>query len=87
VVVGYAVQKKVTVTGAVATVKGADLEKSPTVNLSNSLVGRLPGVIAINRSGEPGYDGSTIQVRGTNTIGNSSALIVIDGVPDRTGGL
>ncbi len=87
VVVGYAVQKKVTVTGAVASVKGADLEKSPTVNLSNSLVGRLPGVIAINRSGEPGYDGSTIQIRGTNTIGNSSALIVIDGVPDRTGGL
>jgi len=41
VVVGYGTQKKVTVTGAVATVKGSELEKSPTVNLSNSLVGRL----------------------------------------------
>lgn len=87
VVVGYAVQKKVTVTGSVATVKGSELDKSPTVNLSNSLVGRLPGIIAIQRSGEPGYDGSVIQIRGTNTIGNSGALIVIDGVPDRSGGL
>ena len=87
VVVGYATQKKVTVTGAVATVKGAELQKSPTVNLSNSLAGRLPGIIAIQASGEPGYDGSTIQVRGTNTIGNSGAMVVIDGIPDRAGGL
>lgn len=87
VVVGYATQKKVTVTGAVASVQGKDLEKSPNVNLSNSLAGRLPGITAINSSGEPGYDGSTIRVRGTNTLGNSSALIVIDGVPERAGGL
>ncbi|GEO10433.1 SusC/RagA family TonB-linked outer membrane protein [Segetibacter aerophilus] len=87
VVVGYGTQKKVTVTGSVATVKGTELEKSPTVNLSNSLAGRLPGVTAINSGGEPGFDGSTIRIRGTNTTGNSSALIVIDGVPDRAGGL
>ncbi len=87
VVVGYGTQKKVTVTGAVAQVKGSELEKSPAVNLSNSLAGRLPGITAINRSGEPGYDGSTIRIRGTNTLGNSSALIVIDGVPERSGGL
>jgi TonB-linked SusC/RagA family outer membrane protein len=87
VVVGYGTQKKVTVTGAVATVKGTELEKAPTLNLSNSLAGRLPGVIAIQSSGEPGYDGSAIQIRGTNTIGNSSAMVVIDGVPDRAGGL
>ena len=86
VVVGYATQKKVTVTGSVATVKGAELEKSPAINLSNSLAGRLPGVTAIQSSGEPGYDGSTIRIRGTNTLGSSSALIVIDGVPDRAGG-
>ena len=87
VVVGYGTQKKVTVTGSVATVKGAELEKAPTLNLSNSLAGRLPGVNAIQSSGEPGYDGSAIQIRGTNTIGNSSAMVVIDGVPDRAGGL
>ncbi|RZK46261.1 MAG: SusC/RagA family TonB-linked outer membrane protein, partial [Pedobacter sp.] len=87
IVVGYGTQKKVTVTGAVATVKGTELQKSPTVNLSNALAGRLPGVTAIQASGEPGYDGSAIRIRGTNTLGNSSALIVIDGIPDRAGGL
>ena len=87
VVVGYGTQRKVTVSGAVATVKGTELEKSPALNLSNSLAGRLPGVIAINGSGEPGYDGSAIQIRGTNTLGNNNALIVVDGVPERSGGL
>jgi len=87
IVVGYGTQKKVTVTGSVATVKGTDLDKSPTLNLSNSLAGRLPGITAIQASGEPGYDGSSIRIRGTNTLGNTSALIVIDGIPDRAGGL
>lgn len=87
VVVGYGVQKKVTVSGSVATVKGEDLIKSPTVNLSNSIAGRMPGVIATNRSGEPGYDGSGIRIRGSNTLGNNDALIVIDGIPARAGGL
>ena len=87
VVVGYGEQKKVTVTGAVAAVEGKELVKSPTVNLSNSLAGRIPGVFAVNRSGEPGYDGSAIRIRGTNTLGNNDALIVIDGIPARAGGL
>ncbi len=87
VVVGYGTQKKVTVTGAVAQVSGKELEKTPTVNLSNSLVGRLPGISAVQSSGEPGYDGSSIRIRGTNTFGNTSALIVVDGVPDVSGGL
>ena len=87
VVVGYGTQKKETVTGSVVSVKGADLIKSPTTNLSNSIAGRLPGVVAVNRSGEPGYDGSAIRIRGTNTIGNNNALIVVDGIPARAGGL
>lgn len=87
VVVGYGTQKKATVTGSVATVKGADLQKSPTVNLSNSFAGRLPGVTATQASGEPGRDGSTIKIRGSNTLGNTGALIVIDGVPSLSGGL
>ncbi len=86
VVVGYGEQKKATVTGSVAQVKGTELQKSPAVNLSNSIAGRMPGVIATNRSGEPGYDGSTIRIRGSNTLGNNDALIVIDGVPARAGG-
>ncbi|MDN3581628.1 SusC/RagA family TonB-linked outer membrane protein [Mucilaginibacter flavus] len=85
IVVGYGVQKKVTVTGAVTSVKGDELVKSPATNLSNSIAGRMPGVIATNSSGEPGYDGSTIRIRGTNTLGNNDALIVIDGVPAPAG--
>src|SRR5690606_9771968 len=87
VVVGYGTQKKAVVSGAVATVEGEDLTKSPTVNLTNTLVGRLPGVTAMQSSGEPGYDNSTIRIRGVNSLGNSDALVVIDGVPNRAGGL
>ena len=90
VVVGYGVQKKATVSGSVVSVKGSDLQKSPSVNLSNSLAGRMAGVVAVNRSGEPGYDGSTIRIRGANTLGGdrtNAALIVIDGIPNRAGGL
>ena len=87
VVVGYGTQKKVTVTGAVAQVKGTELAKSPTANLSNTLAGRLPGISAVQAGGEPGYDGSAIRIRGVNSYGNSDALIVVDGVPNRAGGL
>ncbi len=86
VVVGYGEQKKVTVTGAVVDVKGDELVRSPAVDMTNSIAGRMPGVVAIQASGEPGYDGSLIKIRGSNTWGNSSPLIVIDGIPDRDGG-
>ena len=84
---GYGVQKKETITGSVTSVKGDELVKSPAVNLANSLAGRLPGVTVVNRSGEPGADGATIRIRGGNTLGNNNALIVIDGIPNRNGGL
>ncbi|QDW28326.1 TonB-dependent receptor [Pedobacter sp. KBS0701] len=87
VVVGYGTQKKAVVSGAVASVKGTELAKSSSVNLTNSLAGRLPGVTALQGSGEPGYDGSTIRIRGTNSLGNNNALIVIDGIPNRAGGI
>jgi hypothetical protein len=61
--------------------------KSPAVDLSNSLAGRLPGLVVVQQSGEPGNDGASISIRGTNTLGNSSPLVVIDGIPDRDGGL
>jgi TonB-linked SusC/RagA family outer membrane protein len=87
VVVGYGEQKKATITGAVTSVKGDVITQAPVANLSNALTGRLPGTIFINRSGEPGNDASQIRVRGTNTVGNPGALIVIDGIANRTGGL
>lgn len=76
VVVGYGTQKKATVTGSVAEVKGEDLVKAPVANLSNALAGRLPGLTATQPSGQPGADGSSFNIRG---FGN--ALVLIDGVP------
>lgn len=87
VVVAYGTQKKVTITGAVVSLQGDKLVKSPAVDITNSLAGRLPGLVVIQQSGEPGYDGASISIRGTNTLGNSSPLVVIDGIPDRDGGL
>lgn len=87
VVVGYGTQKKATLTGSISVVKGAELVKSPQPNLSNSFAGRASGVIANNTSGEPGYDGSNILIRGIQTTGSSNVLIVVDGVPGQIGGL
>ncbi|MDN3581614.1 SusC/RagA family TonB-linked outer membrane protein [Mucilaginibacter flavus] len=87
VVVGYGTQKKATLTGSISQVKGSELVKSPAPNVSNALAGRIPGVIVNNRSGEPGYDGSNITVRGLATTGSNNVLIVVDGVPGQIGGL
>lgn len=87
VVVGYSSQKKATLTGSISTVKGADIVKSPQANVSNSLAGRFSGVILNNRSGEPGYDGSNVTIRGQATTGNKDVLIVVDGIPGQIGGL
>ena len=64
IVVGYGTQKKATLTGSISVVQGADLVKSPQADLSNSFAGRFSGLIANNTSGEPGYDGSSILIRG-----------------------
>jgi TonB-linked SusC/RagA family outer membrane protein len=87
VVVGYNSQRKATLTGSISQVKGADLVKSPQANLSNSLAGRFSGMVINNRSGEPGYDGSGILIRGFGTLKSNSVLVVVDGVPGQIGGL
>jgi TonB-dependent starch-binding outer membrane protein SusC len=87
VVVGYGTQTKATVTGAVVQVQGVKLLKAPVQDLGSSLAGRLPGLVVIQTSGEPGADEAKISIRGNNTLGNNSPLIVIDGIPDRDGGL
>ncbi|NLR65714.1 TonB-dependent receptor [Chitinophaga varians] len=84
VVVGYGTQKKATLTGSVATIKGEEIARVPTANVSNGLAGHIPGVIANNRSGRPGDDYSSVYVRGYNSFsGGVDPLIVIDGIPDR----
>jgi TonB-dependent starch-binding outer membrane protein SusC len=87
VVVGYGEQKRETLTGSISQIKGEDIVKSPQTNVSNSLAGRFSGVIANNRGGEPGYDGSTYSIRGLGTTGNNDVLVVIDGIPGQLGGL
>lgn len=84
VVTAYGTATKATLTGSVATVAGEDIVESPVLNISNTLAGRIQGLITVSRTGEPGYDESDIYIRGVNTFGNASPLIVVDGVPGRS---
>lgn len=84
VVVGYGVQKKATLTGSISAVNGDELKKVSTTNLTNTLAGKTAGVIANTRSGEPGEDSATILIRGKGTLGDTSPLIVVDGIADRS---
>ncbi|MGV3557501.1 SusC/RagA family TonB-linked outer membrane protein [Larkinella arboricola] len=81
VVVGYGVQKKTSVTAAVSAMKGEEVASIPVTNLSNSLGGRLPGVIVKQGSGEPGRDGSSIYIRGISSTGANQPLLIVDGIP------
>lgn len=85
VVIGYGTRKKADLTGAVVTIKGEELEKSPVANVSNALAGAMPGLIVNTYSGEPGNDNANIFVRGQGTLNSNldQPLIVIDGIPDR----
>ena len=83
VVVGYGVQKKATLTGSISAVNGDELKKVSTTNLTNTLAGKTAGVIANTRSGEPGEDSATILIRGKGTLGDTSPLIVVDGIAGR----
>jgi TonB-dependent SusC/RagA subfamily outer membrane receptor len=55
--------------------------QKPVVNLTNSLVGRVAGVVSVQGSGEPGYDGASIQIRGIGTTGGTQPLYIVDNVP------
>ncbi|WP_457270892.1 SusC/RagA family TonB-linked outer membrane protein [Pedobacter sp. UYEF25] len=82
VVVGYGQQKKISVTGAVASISGAQLKKSSAASLANALAGRLPGLTSIQSGGgQPGRDDATLYLRGAATTNGQSPLILIDGVP------
>ncbi|MBE8719397.1 SusC/RagA family TonB-linked outer membrane protein [Sphingobacterium pedocola] len=75
VVVGYGTQSKSNVTGAISTLKSEELAKVPMSSVTNALVGKLPGLIAMQGSGLPGRDGASLNIRG---YGN--ALIIVDGI-------
>lgn len=82
VVVGYGVQKRVHMTGAVSQITAKDLTKAPMQNVSNMLTGKIPGLSSIQRSGKPGEDGASLLVRGQNSFaGGNAPMIIVDGVP------
>jgi TonB-linked SusC/RagA family outer membrane protein len=79
VVVGYGVQRKSDLTGAVGTVKAKDIERIPVASVEQALQGKIAGVYVSPASGEPGR-GATIRIRGTGTLNNAAPLYVVDGM-------
>lgn len=75
VVVGYGTQKRSTITGAISSIQGTELTAAPSANVTNTLAGRLPGLISLQSSGQPGFDASSLNIRGFG-----DALVIVDGV-------
>jgi TonB-linked SusC/RagA family outer membrane protein len=83
VVVGYGVQKKESVVGAISTAKGSDLVKAGGVtNISSALTGLVPGLVTINSLGKPGQDQADILIRGKSTWNDAAPLILVDGMEE-----
>ena len=74
-------QTRRSITGAVSTIQTKELVQSPVANISNALAGKLPGLITVQSSGEPGADAANLYIRGLGTYGSSAPLVVIDGLP------
>ncbi len=82
VAVGYGVQKKATVTGAVSSIETKEIVQSSSASLANALSGRISGLTSIQSGGgQPGRDDATMYLRGAATTNGTSPLILIDGVP------
>ncbi|MGQ8338272.1 TonB-dependent receptor [Sunxiuqinia sp. A32] len=75
IAVGYGIQRKETVTGALSTITHNEITLSGQTNISNALSGKLPGIKTIQRSGEPGNDGSNVYIRGFG-----EPLVIVDGI-------
>ena len=79
VVIGYGVQKKSDVTGAIASVKESDLENRTSTDVAQALQGKAAGVQIVNSSGAPGA-ASSIQIRGYSSNSKTSPLMIVDGL-------
>ncbi len=77
VVVGYGIQKKSSLTSAVSAIKGSELLKAPSTNVSQLLAGKLPGLSSVQESGEPGLDQASLRIRGSV----NSVAYIVDGFP------
>ena len=81
-VIAYGATKKVTVTGAMSSITANDVLKSPVSSIGNALAGKMPGLSAIQTSGQPGGDDPTVYVRGVGSLNESMSqpLFLVDGV-------
>lgn len=80
VIVGYGTQKKSDLTGSVSALEGEAATVAPTPSLTANLAGKLPGVLAVQTGGQPGFDDANFQIRGRSTTGNNSPLTLVDGI-------
>lgn len=80
VVVGYATQKKVNLTGSVSSVSAKDIRDIPVANTTTLLQGRLPGLVLTQNGAQAGNDNPEIRIRGIGTFGNNNPMVLIDGV-------
>jgi TonB-linked SusC/RagA family outer membrane protein len=80
VVVGYGVQKKVNLSGAVSAIEGDKIAAKPASDVLTALQGELPGVAVLRSSGQPGSETSGIRIRGFSSTNDAKALILIDGM-------
>ncbi|MDD3036985.1 TonB-dependent receptor [Bacteroides sp.] len=81
IVSGNRVQRKITQTGAITTINPETLKGVASANVSNALAGNVPGIIAMQTTGEPGKNVSEFWIRGISTFGaNASALVLVDGI-------
>lgn len=81
VVVGYGVQKKKDLTGAISSVDGEMFKERKETQVSQALQGSMSGVLVTRSGGNGAMSGATIRIRGITTIGNSNPLVIVDGVP------
>lgn len=81
VVVAYGTQKKITVTGSIASIGSEDIKKSSSPNITAAMAGKLPGLSTIQTNGAPGKDDVTLFLRGAATYNDKGPLILVDGIP------
>ena len=81
VVVGYGSQRKIDLTGSVASISSKALRDRPVTNVSNALAGLAPGLTVTNSGGNtPGFEAQTIRIRGQGTLNDAAPLVVVDGM-------
>ncbi len=81
IVIGYGVQKKVSVTNAVSNITSDELTERTSTNMNQALQGKLPGLTIIDYGGAPGDENISMRIRGVTSLNNNQPLVLIDGVP------